>query len=158
MFELDEQFAPGDGKIQVYAKIREGFEDDLHRLFEVFAAGGFGKKKSSGKGNFQIEGFAPFDGFDSVNGGRGFISLSHFVPAQNDPTDGAYKTMVKYGKLGEEKTFCGNPFKKPLIMLKPGAVFKTEDIKPYYGRLLEKIAFTDPDVVQYGFGFAVSIA
>lgn len=44
-----------------------------------------------------------------------FVTLSLFVPAQKDPTECAYKTMVKYGKLGERKTFCGNPFKKPLI-------------------------------------------
>jgi CRISPR-associated protein Csm4 len=84
--------------------------------------------------------------------------LSHFVPAKNDPTNGAYKTMVKYGKLGEEKTFCGNPFKKPLIVLKPGAVFKTQIMKPFYGRLLEKIAFADPAMVQYGYAFPVPIA
>lgn len=85
------------------------------------------------------------------------MSLSHFVPAKNDPTNGAYKTMVKYGKLGEDKAFCGNTFKKPLIMLKPGAVFRCSDVKPYYGRLLENIAYADSDVVQYAFAFAAPI-
>lgn len=135
LFELDEQFAPGAGGIQVYAKVREGCEGDLRRLFEIVAASGFGKKKSSGKGSFTVTSFEQFDGFDGITGADGFITLSHFVPAKTDPTDGAYKTIVKYGKLGEEKTFCGNPFKKPLIMLKPGAVFKTNTMQPYYGRL-----------------------
>jgi len=155
LFELDEQFAPHEGKIHFYAKIREGFEDDLRRLFDVVASSGFGKKKSSGKGSFSVERFERFDGLDSVSGAKGFISLSHFVPAKSDPIDGSYKTMIKYGKLGEEKNFCGNPFKKPLIMLKPGAVFKVQEVRPYYGRLIEKIAFADPDVVQYAFAFPV---
>jgi len=155
LFELDEQFAPGDGQIQVYAKIRIGFEDDLRRLFEIVSASGFGKKKSSGKGSFRVNGFAAFAGLDTIENATGFITLSHFVPARTDPTDGAYKTMVKYGKLGEEKTICGNPFKKPLVMLKPGAVFRTEAVLSWYGRLVEHIAFTEESVVQYGLAFAV---
>lgn len=50
--------------------------------------------------------------------------------------------MVKYGKLGEEKPFCGNPFKKPFIVLKPGAV-------------LAGFAYADTDVIQYAFAFPV---
>jgi len=65
--------------------------------------------------------------------------------------------MIKYGKLGEEKTYCGQPFKKPLIMLKPGAVFRTANVKPFYGRLVEDIAYGDPSVVQYGLAFPVPI-
>ena len=157
LFERDEIFAP-DGKVQIYAKVREGFEDDLRLLFDLVAHSGFGAKKSSGKGACSVESFDVFDDFVNSSKPGGFITLSHYVPAHGDPTDGAYKTMVKYGKLGEEKTFSGNPFKKPLIMLKPGAVFKAADVKHYYGRLVENIAYTDSDVVQYGFGFAVPIA
>lgn len=157
LFELDEQFAPGDGGIQIYARISKGFEVDLRRLFEIVATNGFGKKKSSGKGSFTVTSFEPFSGFDGITGATGFVSLSHFVPAKSDPADGAYKTMIKYGKLGEEKTFCGNPFKKPLIMLKPGAVFRAAAVKPWYGRLVEDIAYADTDVVQYGFAFAVPV-
>ena len=76
---------------------------------------------------------------------------------KGDPTDGAYKIMIKYGKLGEEKTYCGQPFKKPLIMLRPGAVFRTSPVKPYYGRLVEDVAYSDSSVVQYGFAFSVPI-
>lgn len=155
LFELDEQFAPGDGTIELYARIREGFEDDLRLLFEIVAASGFGKKKSSGKGSFAVASFAPFDGFEGIANPTGYVSLSHFIPAQGDPTDGAYKTMVKYGKLGEEKTFCGNPFKKPLIMLKPGAVFRDSNPRPWYGRLVENIAYADSSVVHFAYTFPV---
>ena len=65
--------------------------------------------------------------------------------------------MIKYGKLGEEKTFCGQPFKKPIIMLKPGAVFYTDDVKPFYGGLVESISDAEPSVVQYAFAFAVPV-
>lgn len=157
LFERDEIFAP-DGKVQIYAKVREGFEDDLRLLFELVANSGFGAKKSSGKGAFSVEKIELFSGFDRNFKPSGFVTLSHYVPAKKDPTDGAYKTMIKYGKLGEERTFGGNPFKKPLIMLKPGAVFNTADVKPYYGRLVENVDyFSDSGVVQYGFGFPIPI-
>ena len=163
LFELEEHFAP-DGRVQIYAKVSDGFEDDFRRLFEHLTIGGFGAKKSAGKGACKMEDFLPFDGFELLDLGNGqggqvtgFVSLSHYVPAQGDPTDGAYNMMLKYGKLGEEKTYCGQPFKKPLIMFKPGAVFRTVSVKSHYGRLVEGIAYTDPSVVQYGFAFSVPL-
>lgn len=156
LFERDEIFAP-DGCVQVYAGVREGFEDDLRALFDLLCRSGFGAKKSSGKGACGLERFEPFSGFDCPSQANAFVTLSHYVPAQGDPTEGSWKTTIKYGKMGEEKTFCGNPFKKPLIMLKPGAVFVAPVVRPYYGRLVEKIAYTDPDVVQSGFTLAVPV-
>jgi len=42
-------------------------------------------------------------------------------------------------------------------VLKPGAVFRCAQMKPYYGRLIEGISYADPSVVQYGFAFPVQI-
>lgn len=158
LFEHTEQFV-SDGIISIYAHVLKGYEADLQRLFAFLAQGGFGKKRTTGKGTFSITAFEPFRGFELPERitATGFVTLSHFVPAATDPTDGAWKVRVKYGKLGDEKTFCGNPFKKPLIMLQPGAVFRTEQPKQWYGRLVEKTAFADADVVQYGYGFAVPV-
>lgn len=156
LFELEERFVCG-GKLDIYARIAEGFEGDAMRLFELFAAGGFGRKKSTGKGAFNILSFKEYKGLDVVENPKEYLSLSHFVPAQSDPTDGTYKVMVKYGKMGEDKALGGNPFKKPLMMIKPGAVFRAESWKPYYGRLIENIAYACSEVVQYGFAFSVPV-
>jgi CRISPR-associated protein Csm4 len=87
---------------------------------------------------------------------NGFVSLSPFVPAQNDPVDGVYKTIVKYGKLGENYALCGNPFKKPLLLLKADSVFKTPDTpKEYYGGIINGTASAKPEVVQFAYAFAV---
>lgn len=156
LFELEEQFVSG-GKLDIYARIAEGFEEDARRLLDLFAAGGFGRKKSTGKGAFRILSFKEYKGLDEIENPKGYLSLSHFVPAQSDPMDGTYKVMVKYGKMGEEKSLGGNPFKKPLMMIKPGAVFKAEGWKPYCGRLIEDISYTHSEVVQYGYTFAVPV-
>lgn len=156
LFELDEHFVT-DGIVSIYARIDDNLVEDVRLLFEHLAYSGFGAKKTSGKGAFKVMDFAPFSGFDLEGTPDAFVTLSHCVPAENDPTDGAYRVRVKYGKLGEEKTYCGNPFKKPLAMLKPGAVFRCQTPTLWCGRLVENIAYTDPTVVQFGFGFAVSI-
>jgi len=93
-----------------------------------------------------------------VKDANAFVTLSSFCPREDDPTEGIYKTFVKYGKLGEEFNFCGNPFKKPLLMVKTGSVFKTQgQPKEIYGRIIEKIAPAKAEVVQYAYAFAVPI-
>ncbi len=161
LYESDEKYT-ASGEIQIYIKISDGFEDDVRLLFEKFSQGSFGAKKSTGKGAFSVKSFEPYHEFDLMQDENpssktvsGFVTLSHFVPAKDDPTEGAYRTMIKYGKLGDDKTFCGQPFKKPLIMLRPGAVFYTDNVLHYYGTLLEDISDADPSVVQYAFAFSV---
>lgn len=158
LYELQE-FTHEQEYISIYLKIRDGQEDLALSLFKDLSLTGYGKKKSVGKGAFEIIGeLESFNGFDDFEGANGYVALSNFVPAKSDPTVGYYKTMVKYGKLGGEYAFCGKPFKKPLVMLTAGSSFKTsESIKPFYGRMIEEIAPAKPEVVHYGYAFAVPI-
>lgn len=160
LFELEEH-ALGETVqfISIYLKIKEGWEEKVFSLFKDLSLTGYGKKKSVGKGAFEIIGkLEQFDRLDGFDGSNGFMALSNFVPAKDDPSDGSYKTLVKYGKLGGEFTFCGKPFKKPLMMLTAGSCFKVNDnIKPFYGRMVEGIAPAKREVVQYGYAFAVPI-
>jgi CRISPR-associated protein Csm4 len=158
LFELSE-YTVEQNEISIYLKIRDGWEEKVSLFFKYLSLTGYGKKKSVGKGAFEIiRELEPFDKFNDFDGANAFMSLSNFVPAKSDPTDGFYKTLVKYGKLGGEFTFCGNPFKKPLMMLTTGSSFKVEKtIKPFYGRIVENIAPVKQDVVHYGYAFAVPI-
>ncbi|MBI4687436.1 MAG: hypothetical protein HY756_06615 [Nitrospirae bacterium] len=160
LFELEEHaLSESEQFISIYLKIKDGWKDRVFALFKDLSFTGYGKKKSVGKGAFDIIGqLEPFNRFDDFEGSNGFMSLSNFVPAKNNPTDGFYKTLVKYGKLGGEFTFCGKPFKKPLMMLTAGSSFKVNgSIKPFYGRMVEGIAPTKTEVVQYGYAFAVPV-
>lgn len=158
LFELPE-YAVEQNEISIYLKIRDGWEEKFFSLFKDLSLTGYGKKKSVGKGAFEIIGeLEPFDKFNDFDGANAFMSLSNFVPAKDDPADGFYKTLVKYGKLGGEFTFCGKPFKKPLMMLTAGAVFKVSGaVKPFYGRMVEGLSSIKPEVVHYGYAFAVPI-
>ena len=163
LFELEEYAIEANElkteTLSIYLKIKDGWEEKVFSLFKDLSLMGYGRKKSIGKGSFEIiGGLEPFDKFDDFKGENGFISLSNFVPAKNDPTEGFYKTLVKYGKLGGEFTFSKNPFKKPLMMLAAGSSFHVEgNIKPFYGRMVDRVSPAKPEVVHYGYAFSVPI-
>lgn len=145
--------------ITIYIKaISDEWVQRVINLFKELSKSGFGRKKSIGKGYFGVSEVKEFN-FPPLEKANGFVTLSNFCPAEDDPAEGLYKTFVKYGKLGEEFTFCGNPFKKPLLMIKTGSVFKTGGTpKEFYGRIIkENISPAKPEVIQYAYAFSVPI-
>jgi len=156
VYSLRQIFIPG---ISIYLKaISDDWKERVVGLLNDLATGGYGRKKSIGANHFSVQEVVPFS-FSSVDGANGFVTLSNFCPGENDPTGGLFKTFVKYGKLGEELTFCGNPFKRPLVMIRAGSVFRTQGRpKEFYGRLIkEGIAPAKPEVVQYAYAFTVPL-
>lgn len=147
------------GCLSIYIKLREpGLRDWLLELFSLLGQTGLGKRKSAGKGSFSVIEMEQYDFFEGVKEPNGYLSLSHFVPAPGDPTEGIYKTFVKYGKLGEEYALTGCPFKYPLLMLQAGCVFFTKgEIRPFYGQMIDHIAPAHPEVLQYALAFSVPV-
>lgn len=141
--------------VTIYAKIVDGFEDTAKALFHYLAKTGYGKRKSVGYGWLDLLEFESFSGFASPKDANAFVSLSNFLPAGNDPTDGYWKAFVKYGKLGEEYGSSANPFKRPLLMFAAGSVFYDSLIRDCYGKLVTEISPSHPEVVQYGFALPV---
>ncbi len=142
LYEMEETFQT---QVTVYAQVEDGYRDTLEELLGYLSQTGYGKRKSIGYGAFRepIHLGDPLadDFFGSPANPNGFVSLSTFVPAQNDPTEGWWQLLVKYGKLGEELAASENPFKRPLLMLRAGAVFKDAPVRPFYGRVVEDIGY-----------------
>lgn len=130
-------------------------------LKEVFELG-FGRKKSSGYGQFEVIG--ELKSFDEIKEPRNdlnsFIALGNYLPSADDGINNNchYDFLVKYGRLSEEKSLSENPFKKPLIMLTPGSVFRTEKIKEYYGCVTKSgdVSEYDLGAVHFGMPFTVN--
>jgi len=156
LFTLEETVIPN---VVIYLQATdEVWKAQVAELFGLISMTGYGKKKAIGKGQFTVESVKECDTFGGPANADGFVTLSGFCPATDDPVDGAYRTFVKYGKLGEELTFCGNPFKRPLLMVTPGSVFKTNgQPKEYYGRMVKNVSKAKPEVVQYAYAFAVPV-
>lgn len=158
LYNLEETYITPGYHITIYIKAKSGEVNRVEELFKELSNAGYGRKKSIGKGQFIVAGgIEDFKGFDEERkNANGFVTLSNFCPDTNDPVEGLYKIMIKYGKLGEEFTFCGNPFKRPLVMIKTGSVFRTSGKpKDFYGRMVSKVSLSKEEVVHYGFSFAV---
>jgi len=157
-------YAPGS-KFDIWHKVDEGdvkLPGRLSAWWRWVERNGFGRGKSTGRGAFRIEkpGLVEANGIlPQVAQPNGFVTLSAWVPRRGEPSDVTYRTRIKRGKLGEALAIP-SPWKKPLVMLKPGAVAWVDedvDICEWYGRLVEDVHWTEVDIVQYGYAFPVGV-
>ena len=145
----------GNGKLDVYVLVREDFEETLWECFDYMARYGFGGKVSIGLGAFDVLEKTSFC-FPTIACPNCFITLSRCTPSHDMPINGQYKLSLKYGKLWHNRSRQGEPFKKPIVQLEPGAIFWgaiPED--GYCGCLVEGVAFDYPDTVQCGLSIAI---
>ena len=143
--------------VSVYLKIADSFVETAKELFQNLSMSGYGKRKTVGYGQFKMLSFVEFTGFNPPVDSNAFISLSNFTPATNDPVNGYWNTLIKYGKLGEEYAITGNPHKQPLVMLRAGSCFYDNPTRGYYGRLVKGLSQQYPHVVQYGYALPVPL-
>ncbi len=140
--------------LTVYAGIEDSYEPLFYYLIKQLSLKGFGKRISAGKGAFSIGPLESFDGFANIESPNSVVMLSNYIPCRHESTEGQYKSFVKYGKLGQELSFSDNPFKKPLMMIRPGAVFWTSKPANAYGRVVNNISQSFPEAVQFGCSLA----
>jgi len=57
-------------------------------------------------------------------------------------------------RLGKSKSLSNNPFKKPLIQIKPGSVIKTN--KEYVGGMINLID-SQKEVLDYNYGMLIPL-
>lgn len=163
-YQQNETFYRPGAKFDIYVKYQEEYHQEIKDAFEFVAKSGYGKDKSTGKGNFEIIDFTEFS-FPECAHPYAYMSLSNYVPSQNDPVDGKYKLITKFGKLGGDyaKSAIEDdsvllPFKKPLIMFEAGSFFKVKDgPKDYYGRMINDI-HKNGKIVHYGLSYPLYFA
>ena len=163
LFVSDETFFEPGHRIDVWHKVAdESLLPRLERWWQWMEANGFGQRKSAGHGAFDIQG----EGLVEASGElpeviepNGFVSLSAWVPKRADPTNVTYRTRVKRGKLAETLALR-NPWKKPLLMLEPGAVARLpegEAPSEWYGGLVEEMHWAYEGIVQYGYAYPLPV-
>jgi CRISPR-associated protein Csm4 len=159
LFEVDEWHLQESVSehLTLFVKTEDGV-DLFHSLLVSLSREGFGKKRSSGRGAFRVAGDPePCEWMDATEGANAFVSLSPFVPAEGDPTDGRWGLVVKYPKFSPEAP-AANLFKGRLVMLRPGSTFHVPgSISPFYGRMLKGLSDRFPNSVQYALSFAVPL-
>ncbi|MBI2806666.1 MAG: hypothetical protein HYX68_16930 [Planctomycetes bacterium] len=143
--------------LTVYARIVPEFRENFERLVRELTQWGFGSDRSAGKGQFRLDGdIEPIPDLDEVADADGCVSLSTFQPAGDDPTDGAWEAFTKYGKLGPDFGL-ENVFKKPLILLRPGASFRVPAPRGWLGRAIPMHDLLAHDVVCHLQGIGANV-
>jgi CRISPR-associated protein Csm4 len=163
LYSQEETFFNGDGSsFEIYLVTDYFTLEDLNRIFKYVSIEGFGRDKSMGKGQFTFE---IKEGMDIPNSPKpnAFITLSSYIPSENDPTRGYYSIIHKFGKLGGLyakgiSEVYGNPFKIPLIMFSAGSTFfdKNYSQKQIYGSLLNDV-HKNKNIRHYGFAFPIGV-
>jgi len=154
--------------LTVYVRVRDEFAEHFQLLMQELAECGFGADRSAGMGQFHLSSqLEPVKGMDAPNDADGFVVLSTFQPAPNDPTEGAWDSFTKYGKLGPDFGL-ENVFKRPLVLFRPGACFRHPLLHGWLGRAIPMRELLAPEeavhlnargasVVHWAFGLCVPL-
>jgi CRISPR-associated protein Csm4 len=155
LYNFLEHFIP---EVTIYLKVKEEFLSLVDTLFSYIADTGYGKRKSVGYGQIEDYTSEPFSGFEMPVKPSGFVSLSNFVPAPADPLRGYWRTITKYGRMGEEYALEDYAFKKPLMMLEAGSTFYDDVVRDYYGCLVKNLNPHYNEAVHYALALPVPIS
>lgn len=173
LFSETETYYSSSSRINFYTKLDETLFSltRLERLLKGYLElSGYGADKSVGKGEIKFIDIKDSD-LSQADQPNAFISLSSFVPKSDDPSNGYYMPLLKYGKLGEHyasskinkldrnnRIIGLNPFKKPLYMFKAGSTFflNGKPLQEYYGRIVKDVHW-DPEIIHYGLSFPLGV-
>ncbi|MBC7819233.1 MAG: hypothetical protein IAG10_20285 [Planctomycetaceae bacterium] len=134
-------------RLTVFARIVDGYESRFFELMQCLATYGFGADASVGKGEFEVASdLEPDPELDDVATPNAVTVLSTFQPAVTDPTEGFWESFVKFGKLGPDFGL-ENIFKRPMLLLRPGACFWTGSPLRLVGRAIPMPDLLAHDVV-----------
>ncbi|MDR1728186.1 MAG: CRISPR-associated protein Csm4 [Acidobacteriota bacterium] len=133
-------------------------------LLETLAAvglGGFGRDASIGLGKFDIEGAeAPLPETDRADA---WLTLAPCAPQGQgfDRTKSFYHPLTRFGRHGDVAALSENPFKRPLLLARTGAVFTPQDgmsePRRFIGQGLNGVSFSQPEAVAQGYAPVVGI-
>lgn len=144
----------------IYAVVDEKYISDelLEKLFISLGNTGYGRDASVGLGKFCVEKLETLS--NQVNS-TSVLALASCSPCLDDidAEKTYYRTKTHFGKHGDIGVFGGNPFKKPILLAKSGAVlsFKSAHTKPYAGIGLKGVSTVISGAVHQGYAPVIGL-
>jgi CRISPR-associated protein Csm4 len=115
---------------------------------------GFGRDASIGLGRFQVLHHRELT-LSRLPEANALYTLAPCVPARDSFAEAFFVPFVRYGKHGDRLATSRNPFKAPVVMAAPGAVFVPQDSRaasrPYFGRAVTGVSRAEPKTVVQGY-------
>lgn len=146
-----------DKEIYIFIKIRKDYSvEKIKEIIKFVEGNGYGKKSSTGKGDFKTVSLEKFDGFAEIKNADGFVVLSNYIPKEFDYKEIVHETpLIKFAKIGSCGRNAENPFKKPFACFRAGSIFRKGETERI-GKVLEDIHF-DKNIVQIGIPFVLEV-
>jgi CRISPR-associated protein Csm4 len=149
-------FDPGPMR-DLYVDAPEGAIADIARLMCALGESGYGRDASLGRGRWTVESVEPEIELATGPNTR-LLSLSHGCAAP-DLEDLRCRLATHYGRAGPGVTVRDGaaPFKKPLLLLRPGATFNGT-IDRRYGALIRGVHPERPEIVHNAYHVVIPFA
>jgi len=115
---------------------------------------GFGRDASTGMGRFVVEGARELStpASEAINA---LYTLGPCVPKKSDcGGDYFFTPFVRYGRHGDTLATSPVPYKAPVVMAGPGAVFTLlpgQPVPAYVGRAVRGVSRMQPEAVHQGY-------
>lgn len=147
LYFLDEDWRfsdPARDKVDLYIETSEPL-GQVRGLLKQLGEQGYGRDASTGRGRWEI--VSAREDSDLSNGlGNRRVSLSRGTLDER-MRDTLWRIEPHFGRLGPELSLTGvSAFKRPVLLTRPGATFRSEDDGPF-GHLLRNVHPTRPEVL-----------
>ena len=127
---------------------------DTKIILENIGKFGFGRDASIGLGQFNVISIGKFD-YPISNSPNCYMALSNAAPQDSlwDKERCYYQITTRFGRHGDQYALDENPFKKPIILTKAGAIFTPKEMKDllFIGQGLNKVSFISSEIVHQGY-------
>lgn len=159
LYFLDEdwRFAdPAARDMDLYVETEEPLET-VRDLLAALGTRGFGRDAGTGRGRWEVTGACEEKELAGGAGGRR-MSLSRGALTPATMRDAFWKLVPHFGRLGPEHALTGvSPFKRPVLLTRPGATFRPEGAGPF-GQILRDVHPARPEVVVNALHLAIPFA
>lgn len=126
---------------------------ELTAALKAIGQTGYGRDAGSGLGKFDVAEPTAFS-FPHASGSC-FLTLAPCAPQGMGwlADRSYYRTQTRFGRHGDMAARGSNPFKRPLLMARTGAVFTLDEARslPWAGQGIGGVSFMAPEAVHQGY-------
>lgn len=126
---------------------------------------GYGRDASIGLGKFRLKGETqpePFPTSQSPEPANAWLTLGPCAPQGLGfcKERSHYQPLIRFGRHGDSAVHTGNPFKRPILLARSGAVFWPEKLAPdcrFIGQGIGDVSASHPETVAQGYAPVLGI-
>ncbi|MEO5348316.1 MAG: hypothetical protein H7836_01515 [Magnetococcus sp. YQC-3] len=164
-YTLEQIWFPPENRLELWLLHDERVKrEEIRQALLDVGQGGFGKKASSGMGHFELSEDLREESLPAQKGSNAWLSLGFCLPhgGTMDPQRSFYQVFTRFGRHGDQAALTGQPFKKPLLLTRAGAVFSPQQFRSrqWIGHGIGgdgQISHCMPKTVQQGYAPVVGL-